>query len=187
MRDIKPIETRWKGYRFRSRLEARWAVFFEAAAIPWEYESEGFDIGEGRKYLPDFHLTRQDLWLEIKPKDIETIDRNEWVRAFIGAAWFSKNCDKIVGVCIGNPWPGEYDVSVSWRGNPDSIIGGQWAMDRKDDNCLWILNEKTMAASQLNTASIDHDKYPMTTHPRLMQAYEAARGARFEHGEQPRI
>lgn len=26
--NIKAIETEYKGYRFRSRLEARWAVFF---------------------------------------------------------------------------------------------------------------------------------------------------------------
>jgi hypothetical protein len=39
---IKPIETRYKGYRFRSRLEARWAVFFDTMEIPWEYEKEGF-------------------------------------------------------------------------------------------------------------------------------------------------
>lgn len=26
---LKAIETIWKGYRFRSRTEARWAVFLE--------------------------------------------------------------------------------------------------------------------------------------------------------------
>ena len=29
----KAIETLYKGYRFRSRLEARWAVFFDASKI----------------------------------------------------------------------------------------------------------------------------------------------------------
>ena len=33
MSEIKAIETYYKGYRFRSRLEARWAVFFDAAGI----------------------------------------------------------------------------------------------------------------------------------------------------------
>lgn len=27
---VKAIDTVYKGYRFRSRLEARWAVFFDA-------------------------------------------------------------------------------------------------------------------------------------------------------------
>ena len=42
MSEIKAIETYYKGYRFRSRLEARWAVFFDAAGIKYEYEPEGF-------------------------------------------------------------------------------------------------------------------------------------------------
>lgn len=38
MSEIKPIQTRYKGYHFRSRLEARWAVFFDALGIAWKYE-----------------------------------------------------------------------------------------------------------------------------------------------------
>ena len=52
--EIKAIETVYNGYRFRSRLEARWAVFFDAAGIKYEYEPEGFDLGGGLYYLPDF-------------------------------------------------------------------------------------------------------------------------------------
>lgn len=72
---IKPIETQYKGYRFRSRLEARWAVFFDALGLKWEYEPEGFDLGEEGWYLPDFRLSvpgrKVGLWLEIKPGDPE--------------------------------------------------------------------------------------------------------------------
>lgn len=32
------------GYRFRSRLEARWAVFFNNIGLEYEYEMEGFDM-----------------------------------------------------------------------------------------------------------------------------------------------
>ena len=42
MGEIKAIETVYNGYRFRSRLEARWAVFFDAMQIRYEYEPEGF-------------------------------------------------------------------------------------------------------------------------------------------------
>jgi hypothetical protein len=44
---MKPIETRYKGYRFRSRLEARWAVFFDAVGEGWEYEKEGYETEAG--------------------------------------------------------------------------------------------------------------------------------------------
>jgi len=43
---MKPIETVYKGYCFRSRLEARWAVFFDALGIKYYYEHEGFDLGD---------------------------------------------------------------------------------------------------------------------------------------------
>lgn len=66
--EIKAIETSYKGYRFRSRLEARWAVFFENAGITWDYETEGFDLGGSLGwYLPDFYLPLLKVWIEIKP------------------------------------------------------------------------------------------------------------------------
>jgi hypothetical protein len=64
--NIKAIETQYKGYRFRSRLEARWAVFFDALGVEWEYEKEGFDLGEAGYYLPDFWLPVQKVWVEVK-------------------------------------------------------------------------------------------------------------------------
>lgn len=64
--DIKPIETRYSGYRFRSRLEARWAVYFDALGIRWEYEKEGYQLPSGW-YLPDFYLPMRKMFIEIKP------------------------------------------------------------------------------------------------------------------------
>lgn len=53
---MKPIETVYDNCRFRSRTEARWAVFFNAAEIRYQYEPQGYTIN-GRNYLPDFWLT----------------------------------------------------------------------------------------------------------------------------------
>lgn len=69
---MKAITTIYKGRRFRSRLEARWAIFFDAIDIGWEYETEGFEIGN-TKYLTDFKLLsfgedEVDLYIEIKPR-----------------------------------------------------------------------------------------------------------------------
>jgi len=51
-------------------LEARWAVFFDAAGITWEYEPEGYKTSAGW-YLPDFKLSKNPLLnpgiYEIKP------------------------------------------------------------------------------------------------------------------------
>ena len=64
---IKAIETIYNGYRFRSRLEARWAVFFDAMGIKYEYEPQGVVFEDGAKYLPDFllyvrHRSYTDEW-----------------------------------------------------------------------------------------------------------------------------
>lgn len=70
-----PIETRYKGYRFRSRLEARWAVFFDALGLKWEYEPEGFQTSAGW-YLPDFRITKgaEQFYLEVKPAHVPVDD-----------------------------------------------------------------------------------------------------------------
>ena len=53
---ISAIPTRYAGCEFRSRLEARWAVFFDAIGVKWEYEPEGYELENGERYLPDFLL-----------------------------------------------------------------------------------------------------------------------------------
>lgn len=64
---MQPIETRYKGYRFRSRLEARWAVFFDHCKQNWIYEHEGFTLLSGA-YLPDFYFPGLEAYLEVKPR-----------------------------------------------------------------------------------------------------------------------
>lgn len=47
----KGIPTEYGGVRFRSRVEARWAAFFDQLRWPWEYEPLDLD-----GYIPDFLL-----------------------------------------------------------------------------------------------------------------------------------
>jgi len=65
--DIQPIQTKYARCLFRSRLEARWAVFFDLMGIEWEYEPEGYVLSDGIWYLPDFWLPTLKLWVEVKP------------------------------------------------------------------------------------------------------------------------
>lgn len=83
---MNAIETFYRGYRFRSRLEARWAVFFDSVEIPWRYEEEGFVGPHGDRYLPDFRIYRMDglaqtptdIFVEVKgdPHGL----RNNWTK-----------------------------------------------------------------------------------------------------------
>src|SRR5690606_1394774 len=45
--NMTPIQTEYRDCHFRSRLEARWAVLFDAMGLAWEYELEGFDLPSG--------------------------------------------------------------------------------------------------------------------------------------------
>jgi hypothetical protein len=64
---IQAIETYYAGHLFRSRLEARWAVVFDSLGLRWEYEPQGYLVGEDRRpYLPDFYLTDLGWWVEVK-------------------------------------------------------------------------------------------------------------------------
>ena len=67
---MKPIQTYYNGYHFRSRLEARWAVFFDALKVKYEYEPEGFNLGNGILYLPDFYLPEYRCYFEVKRSGI---------------------------------------------------------------------------------------------------------------------
>ena len=49
---IKSRPTTYNGCLFRSRLEAKWAAFFDLVRIKWEYEPYDFT-----NWVPDFFLT----------------------------------------------------------------------------------------------------------------------------------
>ncbi len=91
------IATNYAGFRFRSRIEATWAVFFDEIKIPWSYEP--CDLSG---YIPDFDLLfkKRPLLVEVKGsvQDIDgaqrKIDRSGWE----GDALVVTTAD---GPCIG--------------------------------------------------------------------------------------
>lgn len=70
---INAIPTEYRGTTFRSRTEARWAVFLDELDIQWQYEAEGYQLDSGQ-YLPDFWLPDIDGFLEVKPSSDEWDD-----------------------------------------------------------------------------------------------------------------
>lgn len=65
--NMQAIPTKYKKYHFRSRLEARWAVYFDHLQIEYLYEMEGFRLADGSGYLPDFFLPDHKMYAEVKP------------------------------------------------------------------------------------------------------------------------
>ncbi len=200
---IKAIETIYNGYRFRSRLEARWAVFFDALGVEYEYEPEGFDLGDGTFYLPDFrikcwgtrgHLFDEpfDLWIEVKGemarKDAEKI----W--KFVEMGWSNDRIDKFADfipehrvLVIGNiPDPNTYAAQASDLGSYESngtnvypwnyytVDGDYFAAYPAVDNGRFYLDG-------------DDCNYQTMDLKIIRDAFREARQARFEHGEKPHV
>lgn len=84
--DIKAIPTTYKSTMFRSRLEARWAAFFDLLEWKWLYEPVDFN-----GWIPDFQLLKlpsvkngfgeqyihdSNPFVEVKPfNDLNDIDQ----------------------------------------------------------------------------------------------------------------
>ena len=95
--NIKPIKTMYKNTKFRSRLEARWAVFFDCLKINWVYEDEGYDLGNGIWYLPDFYLPTFDggLHVEVKHEKGNFDKPCEFVKQTKKSIWLAKGIPDI--------------------------------------------------------------------------------------------
>lgn len=173
--NAKPIETIYNGHRFRSRLEARWAVFFDACGIGYEYEPEGFQFEDGTKYLPDFLIyvrhrggdEYEPVYVEVKgvmmPSDLHKIDL----------------MSKCYPVYVVGAFPPTCDPSDADWGEPD--IYYSFAYMDGDEFPAWFSRyngEWWLSSPQQDAAS----GFKYTKEPLRLAKY-----ARFEHGETPRI
>lgn len=157
---IKAIETKYRGYRFRSRLEARWAVFFDAMNLPWEYEAEGYDLGgsDGR-YLPDFFMRSNGHYgpyVEIKgrkPTDAEV--------------------SKLTSLC---DWKTAYGTFLF-----GPIHAPQWIDIHKDG---FIHGQGDLSGLLNCQVFLGAPAYPRHE-AAIRGALDKASAARFEHGEKP--
>lgn len=63
--DMAAIATTYKGFNFRSRLEAKWAAFFDGLGWEWDYEPIEYN-----GWFPDFSITGDEgniILVEVKP------------------------------------------------------------------------------------------------------------------------
>ena len=115
--DIKAIPTKYKGYTFRSRQEARWAVFFDYLGVEYEYEKEGFDLPCGY-YLPDFWIPEWKAWIEIKGKEPtkKELEKLIHLSLLVGGYCFLFISPDKPGILVGPPFPvceGQFAEGIS--------------------------------------------------------------------------
>lgn len=189
---IKAIQTVYAGHKFRSRLEARWAVFFDALGIEWQYEPEGFSVGGASQwsYLPDFYLPESKLWVEVK---------GDWASCsgdyFEMLYWLAEG---------GSPLPHMSESNNSGEGG--LLLLGPIPRDCLNEPCFTLLtNHKGMCidlCSFSNSGTIHRhnvqyylgddikkqtvkQQYWIGDYNPARAKYTKARQARFEFGETP--
>lgn len=196
---IAAIQTRYAGCHFRSRLEARWAVFFDALNIAWEYEAQGYVLADGTPYLPDFHLPYLNRQLEWEPGRSPAVrDTAKQAGVHVEVKGDEAALNKPMLRSAGAQLPGGLIVlgpvpalshsdchDWSWPYLNDS---GDWTSDlvifgmtvRKRRLCFDFDGNRTDESHWLmpHKCFEGDDDTP--------RAYRAARSARFEHGHSGR-
>lgn len=176
---MKVIQTHYKGYKFRSRTEARWAVFFDSIGVDWEYEPEGFVLSDGSHYLPDFKVTYFDrgwrdhpmtYWFEVKG-DLQSITDKELMKVFL--------FEHELILLVGAPSEKGYVSNKTWEGESFSEFKKRVFSNNEDDVLVapWSYKQRPWVDPQCCFAS---EILEMET------AVSKARSARFEHGEKPK-
>lgn len=150
------IQTHYAGCHFRSRIEARWAIFFDHLGICWEYEPQGYNLPSG-PYLPDFRLHFGEgnaVWWEVKgerPTEAE-------MQALFDLSIETRQV-----------------AYIAWGSIPRDYTDEPRISDPSGNLVRWCVTKRSIGwvPATLDLAGIDS--------PKLLAAYTAARSARFEH------
>jgi hypothetical protein len=98
------LTTVYRGTTFRSRTEARWAVFFDHMGLPWLYEPKTVTLPSGSVYIPDFLVNYGGgnfQWFEVKATEEDIPEKD-----FDKIAEFDAN---VASIYILDGWP-RFDV-----------------------------------------------------------------------------
>ena len=197
MNKTHAIQTEYKGYLFRSRLEARWAVFFDACGVRWEYEPEGFVLPSGKHYLPDFLLhgvagrASGDLYVEVKGK--MTDEDAQKIYEFCGYNRMEFGVENPILV-VGNIPEGDniadienYCQDYGYYGFPD-YKGGPYPYNFETIDGDYFVAHPGINKDGKFELFGDDNNYTWDRDDRATErAFRIARQARFEHGEHPQV
>lgn len=198
MSSIKVIQTYYNGYLFRSRLEARWAVFFDACGVEYEYEPEGYDLGNGMMYLPDFLLHRVDgraggdLFVEVKGQMNDNDARKINRFAELGMEE-SDYCEKSkTAILVVGKLPAGDSIKDIIRYVEDRAYNDHkhWPNEfnfRTIDGDYFAAHPGVNRHGKFELFGDDSGYLAAMDPVRTEKAYRLARCARFEHGESPQF
>jgi hypothetical protein len=203
---VKAIETAYKGYRFRSRLEARWAVFFDTLGWDWRYEHQGYQIGWGdtapRYWLPDFELTPPNgghYYVEVKGNKNYFSNDNFLIDIDFGGGppgFYNRGIEGSQILLLGDVPEANYHFYFAPSLFHDSGVHIHWArlsergihhLGHNDQR--WFIDNFGYTSMEYSIEKIKNfqifARSPLENSRGIGKAFQRARSARFEHGERP--
>jgi hypothetical protein len=175
---VRAINTRYGNAFYRSRTEAKWAVFFDACGIPYDYEYRGYHLEAGR-YLPDFWLPSFQMFFEVKGAEPDEEERQK-------CADLAASMDRVVLMAQGAP---EERFQIRWfdgSGEDDRLY--VIARDRNADAGFWLVSDDELVGGERHSRwfgggnpGVTMRRGPMLSGA-IEQAYALAQMIRFEHG-----
>ncbi|NDW05557.1 hypothetical protein [Jiella pacifica] len=189
-RSIDSIETLVDGMFYRSRTEARWAIFFAVLDVTFIYEGGRINLSSGESYLPDFYLPEFDAYFEVKAAN-DAIVSAECVRARTLAAdrpgqrvWLAAGAPSFEppNILTLEQWHVEVPIATILS-DPENRYC--FLQDRRDEGVYW-LQANAVGGGFRRTFMVGgpgvvttHDRVPLML-PHIEAAYAAAAAARWE-------
>lgn len=186
MNDKISIDTEYGGFRFRSRIEARWAIFFDAVGVKWGYEIKDFAFNDGVRYLPDYRLynvlTRpsivKDIWGEIK------LELNNHDLKKIEDLFFSGDAVLVFGNILNGETFDEITNDARSQYYQNQVFFNYYTID--GDNYALTPCAQIGGGLTLVGGDYEYDENEKIDKEKTVKAYCIARQARFEFGETPK-
>ncbi len=173
---MQAIPTEYANNKFRSRLEARWAIFLQTLGIDFAYEAERYSLPSA-SYLPDFWLPSLRIFIEVKPLE-GYIDQSGIYNELVCLSGFS-----LLRIS-GGPYFGEYSIRLY---SPPQLIldygnfhQAKFAEGRGKNGQLYLVEgENYVRLRNLQCQRKAACLPPMTYSEWISQAMRAASAARF--------
>lgn len=199
---MQPIQTKYNGCLFRSKLEAQWAVFFDACHADWEYEPEGYKLSNGQWYLPDFLLHDVylchggdkpsppiDLYVEVKGKmqdeDAKKIKRfvSDGFISFTSWPYCTETPTLVVGRLPVGETIDEMDQDIITRAYRNMSTGKECIHEFNFDTVDFDNYEALPGIGKFGGFMLFGSNYiGYRNHKKTKEAFLCAKMKRFDHG-----
>jgi hypothetical protein len=168
---IKALPVWYKGYRYRSRSEGRWAVFMDTIGIDFEYEPQGFKLEDGTCYLPDFRLPWCNMWAEVKPTDPTPEERRKCELTVLGTG----------GTFLYLAGTPDFRAYEGVSRDSGMLTEATYSLDIHRNFGPYFEGHRLWSSPEFE------DLQEFTCSDRYRDAVYASRGARFDNKEYPKI